>query len=232
MRNQVAKPVAYLRIGHCSRLFGYVARTEWAAAQASRKTCSADGRSCRIGAERTNHAHVCSAAHWDCRRWPFRPLPRAEGRGVGTRDAGGRVRRRRRTRRNGRMGGRRAHSQSFRSALRQRRADDRCARRGAPCAGDAGAACGQACAGGKADRRHAGPGRRTCRRRFSAQPGVAGRPSGTFFRRLCRHGGTARCTALYRGDAHCAVQAARHRRVGDPRPDDPRPRPDSVACGQ
>ena len=54
--------------------------------------------------------------------------------------------------------------------------------------------------------------------------GAAGRASGAVFRRLPGPVGTHRGAALHRGGAHRAVQAARHRCVGDPRSDDPRPR--------
>ena len=111
-------------------------------------------------------------------------------------------------------------------------ADRRRPRRGASRTRRRRAARRQARAGGEADRRHTGPGRRPRRPGSRAQPGASGRPSGAVLRRARRARRPHRCAALYRGHPHRAVQAAWHRRVGHPRPDDPRPRSGAVAGGQ
>ncbi len=62
--------------------------------------------------------------------------------------------------------------------------------------------------------------------------GAAGRPSATLLGRAQGDQRAHAPAALYRVRAHRPVQAARHRRVGHPRPDDPRPRSGAGAGGQ
>ena len=163
-----------------------------------------------------------------CRCRPFRPLSRAEGRGLGAGHARRHLRHRRRARPHDRLGSRRPRPRLSRPPASLRRPDRRHPRRGTPRPRRGRPAGGQARAGGKADRRHPGRGGRPRRPGRRPPPRAAGRPPGTLLGRARRTGGAHRPAALHRGHPYRPLQAARHRRVGDPRPDDPRPGPDPV----
>ena len=104
--------------------------------------------------------------------------------------------------------------------------------RGPSRSGVAGAAGGQACAGGKADRCDAGAGGRTGGAGEATRAGAAGRAPGAVLRCLSGDGGQDRGAAVHRGNADRAVQAARHGCFGDPRSDDPRSRSGAGPGGQ
>ena len=174
-------------------------------------------------------------AHRHRRRRAFRPLPRAQGGGEPAGGAGRALRPGRGARRGGRARGGRARRRCRSSAARrQRRADHRRPRRGA-----FRARRRRRCERGlhvlveKPIAATLDAGRRSSPRwRGDRQPRAAGRPSAALLRRAPRDLQPHHPAALHRGDADRAVQAARHRRLGHPRPDDPRPRPGAGAGGQ
>ena len=83
-------------------------------------------------------------------------------------------------------------------------------------------------AGGKTHRRNPRRGRRPRSTGRVPPPRAAGRPPPALLRRAPGDQQPHAAPALHRLRAHRPLQAARHRRLGHPRPHDPRPRPRAV----
>jgi len=183
----------------------------------------------RLGCYDPGHGHT---AHRRRRRRPFRAIPRAQGRRFRPRRAERAARPRRRSRAARGARGGRAGDGARRVDRGVGRGGGRGAGGGSLRVGARGADGRAARAGGEADRGEPRRGGRAGGAGARAGGGAAGRAPAALL------GGTRgdfqshHAAAVHRGDANRTVQAARHRRLGDPGPDDPRPRPGAVAGGQ